>query len=99
MPGVVIATVAYFVITLFIIIMWVRLIVELIPMFSRGWRPRGFVLVIAEAAYTVTDPPVRAVRKLVPPIRVGDAAIDFSWGIVLLAAIILSYVARAFMFS
>ena len=98
MSGVsVVASVFFVVISLFIIVMWVRFIVDLVAMLSRTWRPRGIVLVIAEFAYTVTDPPVKAVRRVVPPLRTGGAAIDFSWGIVLVAAILLSYIARAFM--
>ena len=98
MSGVtVVAWVFYVAISLFILVMWVRFIVDLVTMLSRNWRPRGLVLVIAEFAYTITDPPVKAVRRIVPPLRTGGAAIDFSWGIVLIAAIILSYIARAFM--
>ena len=98
MSGVsVVAWVFYIAISLFIVVMWVRFIVDLVRMLSREWRPRGVVLVIAEFAYAITDPPVKAVRRVVPPLRAGGAAIDFSWGIVLVAAIILSYIARAFM--
>lgn len=81
---------------LFIMVMWGRFIVDLIPMFSRGWRPRGFLLVISEIIFTITDPPIKAVRRLVPPLRTSGAAIDFSWSIVLIAAIILSYIFRGF---
>jgi YggT family protein len=92
-----IATVIYLVISIFIVLMWVRFAFDLAPLFSRGWRPRGPLLVIAEVVFTITDPPVKAVRKLVPPLRTSGTVIDFSWTIVLLAAIIVSYFARGFM--
>jgi YggT family protein len=81
---------------IFIVVMWVRLVFDLIVSFSRGWRPQGVGLVIAEAAYAVTDPPVKAVRRVVPPLKMNGVAIDFSWSIVLLAAVILSSVVSGF---
>jgi len=86
----------YAALSIFILIMWVRLILELVQMFNREWRPKGPVLFVAEAAYTVTDPPIRLVRRVIPPLRAGGVAIDLAWTIVLLAAIVLSYIAAAF---
>ncbi len=97
MFGGVVATVIYIAISLFIVVMWIRLVFDLVQSFSRTWRPRGFWLVVAETAYVVTDPPVKAVRRVVPPLRVGGVQLDFAWSIVLLAAIIVSSVALGFM--
>jgi len=77
-------------------VMWGRFIVDLIPLFSRGWRPRGFLLVITSLIFSITDPPIKAVRRLIPPLRTSGAVIDFSWSIVLVAAIILSYIFGGF---
>jgi YggT family protein len=95
---VIIASILYYALSLFIVIMWARLIFDLIASFQRGWRPQGFWLVIAEFAYVVTDPPVKAVRRVVPPLRIGGISLDFGWSIVILAAIILSYIAARFMY-
>ncbi|CAN5216136.1 YggT family protein [soil metagenome] len=94
---VVVATVIYIAISLFIVVMWVRLVFDLVASFSRTWRPRGPWLVIAEVAYVITDPPVKAVRRVVPPLRLGGVSLDFAWSIVLLAAIIVSSIALGFM--
>ena len=97
MPGIaIIALLAYAALTIFIVLMWVRFVLDLISTYSRQWRPRGAALVLAEAVYSVTDPPVRAVRRVVKPVRLGTVMIDFSWSIVLLVAIILSYVVLTF---
>lgn len=93
----VVATIVYVLLSLFIVVMWIRLVFDLVQSFSRSWRPRGMWLVVAEAAYAVTDPPVRTVRRILPPLRLGGVVLDFAWSIVLLAAIILSYVASVFM--
>ncbi|MCX6404589.1 MAG: YggT family protein [Actinobacteria bacterium] len=66
-----------------------RLILEWIPAFSPTWRPRGALLVLAEVLYTLTDPPVRLVRKVLPPVRIGSVSLDLSF-LVLLFAITLA---------
>ena len=92
-----VATIIYAVLSIFIVIMFIRLVFDLVASFSRGWRPTSIWLVIAEAAYVVTDPPVKAVRRILPPMRIGGVVLDFAWSIVLVVAIILSYVALGFM--
>lgn len=76
----------------FILFMWARLILEFVVNLNRGWRPRGFGLVLAEIVYTVTDPPIKLVRRFVPPVQFGAVSLDLSWTVVLLVAILLTYV-------
>jgi YggT family protein len=92
----IIATVIYVALTIFFVMMWARFILDLARMFARRWRPRGLVLVLAEAVYTVTDPPIKLVRRVIPPIRIGGAALDFAWSIVMLACIILISITLGF---
>lgn len=73
----------------YFIAMWVRFVLDLVQMLSREWRPRGAALVAAEIVYTVTDPPIRFIRRFIPPLRVGPVALDFAWTIVMLAVLIL----------
>ncbi len=89
--------VLYFAISLFIIVMWVRLVFDLISSVNRGWRPSGLALVIAELAYTITDPPIKLVRKAVPPLRVSEISLDLSWTIVMIVAFILSFAVTQFL--
>ena len=92
----VVATILYVALNIFVVVMWARFVLDLVAMLARQWRPRGFVLVLAELVYTITDPPVKAVRRVVPSLRAGGVAIDFSWSIVLIVAIILSYIVAGF---
>ena len=48
----------------FIALLFVRFIVDWIQVFARSWTPRGPVLVILEGIYTITDPPIKALRKV-----------------------------------
>ena len=66
-----------------------RLIFEWVQVFARDWRPSGVLLVVAEAIYTVTDPPLKAIRTVVPPLRLGGVAIDLAFLILILVVSIL----------
>ena len=92
----IVVTIVYVGLAIFFVLMWARFILDLVRVFARRWRPRGVGLVLAEFVYVVTDPPIKLVRRVVPPLRVGGAALDFAWSIVMLAVIILISVALGF---
>lgn len=64
---------------IFFILLIARLVLDYVQMFARSWRPRGPLLVVAEVIYTVTDPPLRALRKVIPPLRLGSVSLDLSF--------------------
>lgn len=68
-----------FVVVLFLIVLLLRAVFDWVQFFARDWRPRGAALVVAEAVYTVTDPPLRFLRRLIPPLRIGSVAIDLAY--------------------
>ena len=72
----------------FFLLMWLRFGFDWVRVLAPSWRPRGLILFIAETSYTVTDPPIRAVRRIIPPLKVGGAALDFAWSVVLLLCIV-----------
>ena len=82
----------------FIALLWVRFVVDWVQVFARSWTPSGPVLVVLEVVYSVTDPPIKALRRVVPPLRIGSFALDLSFLIVLVAAyLLLTVVERAFL--
>lgn len=72
-----------------IIVLLARFVLDWVQMFARQWRPRGPVAVLCEALYSLTDPPLRAVRRVMPPIRLGGASIDLSPMILLIGIYLL----------
>lgn len=56
-----------------------RLILDYIRMFSRNWKPQGFLLFLAEAIYAVTDKPLNFLRRFIPPLRIGSVSLDMSF--------------------
>ncbi|WP_298742515.1 YggT family protein [uncultured Microbacterium sp.] len=89
-----VATVADVLLLLYILLLLARLILEYIPMFNREWRPRGIGLVLAEAVFTVTDPPLRFFRRLLPPVRIGPIALDLGFPVTMLACFVLLTIVR-----
>jgi YggT family protein len=61
-----------------------RLIVDMVRVFARSWLPTGRSAIAVESVYMVTDPPVRALRKVIPMVRIGGVALDLSLLILLL---------------
>lgn len=90
-----VATIVYVALFIFFLLMWARFIFDLTQSVSRTYRPRGILLLLAEVTYTTTDPPIKAIRRVLPPIRLGSVALDFGWSIVMLVVVILMSVASA----
>ena len=90
------------VLELLIVVLWLyfvlligRLILDYVQIFARSWRPTGAVLVVAEVIYTATDPPLRALRRVIPPLRIGSVSLDLSFLVLLVLIQILISVLQA----
>ena len=91
---VIVGAIVEFVLWFYILFILVRLVAEWVQMFARSWRPSGPGLVALEVVYSATDPPIRTIRRLVPPLRLGAAVIDLSMLFVLLICYVLLEVNR-----
>ena len=69
-----VGSVLYNVLFLFLILLLVRVVMETVFRFARCYEPHGVALLVLEAAFTVTDPPVKALRRMIPPLRLGQIA-------------------------
>jgi YggT family protein len=78
MPDIV-KTVLISALQLFLLLMLIRWVIDLIMTFNPEWRPSGFVIVILEITYTITDPPLKFLRRFIPPLRMGRFALDLSF--------------------
>ncbi|HEU5222966.1 MAG TPA: YggT family protein [Candidatus Lumbricidophila sp.] len=79
---------------IYLIVMWVRFVLDMVQSVNRSWRPRGAMLLLAELVYTVTDPLIKLMRRFVKPIRIGQVTIDLSWTLGLLVVIVALNVVR-----
>lgn len=67
------------ILSLYFLVLLVRVVLDWIQVFARQWRPRGLVLVMANLVYALTDPPLRLIRQKVPMARLGGVGIDLSF--------------------
>jgi YggT family protein len=83
------AIVALYVLYIFVALLLLRLIMDYVMMFARSFRPTGLLAAALEITYTVTDPPLRGLRRIIPPLRLGKVSLDLSFIVVLIAAYVL----------
>ncbi|GAB3982194.1 YggT family protein [Actinoallomurus acanthiterrae] len=80
---------------LFLLFLIGRMVFETLQAFARSWRPRGVVLVLAEATYTVTDPPLKLLRRFIPSVRLGNVALDLSFTVLFFVVWFLIIIVQA----
>lgn len=90
------ATVLFFVllvlklaIQIYTYVLWARLILEWVRVLNPRFRPRGVLLVLVELVYTLTDPPIKLIRRVLPPINLGQVSIDLGWMVTMFACWII----------
>ena len=84
------ADIVRFVVVIFFVVLIGRLVLDWVQVFAREWRPRGVLLVVAEAIYSITDPPLKALRRVVPPLQLGSIRLDLAFLILFFATSILT---------
>ena len=80
--------------SIYLIVLIGRLVFDFVQIFARDWRPTGVILILVEAIYTVTEPPLKLIRRVVPPILIGQVSLDLGFLILLIGLQILIGVFR-----
>ena len=80
---------AYFVLLVFFILLLARLVFDYVMIFARSWRPSGVAAVGLEVVYSATDPPLKALRRVIPPLRLGNFSIDLGFMVLLFIVYLL----------
>ncbi len=77
--------------------LWVligRIVIDYAMMFSRSWQPRGVLLALVDVVFRLTDPPLTALRRVVPPLRLGQISFDLGFLILFFGVQILGGIVR-----
>jgi YggT family protein len=74
---------------LYLLVLIGRLVFDFVQIFAREWRPSGPILIIVEGIYTLTEPPLKLIRRVVPPLRLGQVSLDLGFLILLIGLQIL----------
>ena len=92
----ILAAIALYVLYAFLALLFVRLIVGWVMMFARDWRPSGTVAAVLEVAFSATDPPLRALRRVLPPLRLGSISVDLAFIVVFIVTYALIAVVQPY---
>jgi YggT family protein len=87
-------TIVYMVLTIALIFLFARFVVDWVMVLARSWRPSGVVAAGLEVVYSTTDPPLKAVRRVIPPLNLGTIRLDLGFMVLLIAVVILRGITR-----
>jgi YggT family protein len=93
----VIGELIYVALWIYLVLLFIRLVVDWVQVFARSWVPSGILLVVLEGVYTATDPPLKALRRVVPPLRFGGFALDLSFLLLIVIIYVLQMLVLSFM--
>ena len=68
-----------YILTIFLVLLIARLVMDYVFMFARSYQPRGVAVVALEVLYSITDPPLKFLRRFIPPLRLGGVSLDLSF--------------------
>ncbi len=85
----IVGAVLYYALTVFLVVLLFRLVMDWVFQFARSWRPGKAMVVVLEGTYTVTDPPLKLLRRFIPPLRLGGVALDLSFFVLMIIVYIL----------
>ena len=72
----------------FLLLLLFRLVMEWVFVLARSYRPAGAMAVVLEIVYSITDPPLRALRKIIPPLRLGGSGVSLDLAFIVLILLV-----------
>ncbi|MET9428656.1 MULTISPECIES: YggT family protein [unclassified Streptomyces] len=88
--------VIYIALMCFLVLLFFRLVMSYVFQFARSWQPGKAMVVVLEATYTVTDPPLKLLQRFIPPLRLGGVALDLSFFVLMIIVYILLNIVGSF---
>ncbi|MER7331924.1 MULTISPECIES: YggT family protein [unclassified Micromonospora] len=81
--------VLYLVLYIFLITLLARFVLSAVLQYGRRWQPGRGASAGLEIVWTVTDPPLNALRRVIPPLRIGTVSIDLASLVLLVILFVL----------
>jgi YggT family protein len=82
-----------YVLELYLVVLIGCAIFSWINMFVRPWYPPRIVKVLALGIFSLTDPPLKFLRRYIPPLSLGTVRLDLSFMVLFIVVLILLQVA------
>lgn len=86
---IIVRIVLFYALSLYLLLLIGRLIIDMLQAYSRSWSPSGFLAAVAEIIFMATDPPLRLLRRYIRPVRLGSVALDLSYTVLFLVILLL----------
>jgi YggT family protein len=87
--------VLYLIVFFFVLTLLSRFVLGAVLQYGRRWQPGRAASAGLETVWSVTDPPLRALRRVIPPLRIGTVSIDLaSLVLLVILFLLMSFVLR-----
>ena len=92
--------VLYLLLYFFLITLLARFVMSAVLQYGRRWQPRRTAAAGLEVVWSVTDPPLKALRRVIPPLRIGTVSIDLaSLVLLVILFVLMSFVLTPLIFA
>lgn len=81
--------VLYLIVYLFLLVLLARFVLGAVLAYGRRWQPGRGGSAGLESVWSVTDPPLRALRRVIPPLRIGTVSVDLASLVLLVILFVL----------
>lgn len=88
-------TIVSFALFVYFLFLMARLVVGWVMVFARTWRPSGLVAAGLEVVYAATDPPLKALQRVIPPLNLGTVRLDLGFMVLVIIVYVLRGVAAS----
>ena len=79
----------YLIVYLFFLVLLARFVLSAVLQYGRRWQPGRGAAAALETVWTVTDPPLKALRRVIPPLRIGNVSLDLASRVLLVILFVL----------
>ena len=81
--------VLYLLLYVFLLVLLARFVLSAVLQYGRRWQPGRAAAAALESVWSVTDPPLKALRRVIPPLRIGTVSIDLASLVLLVILFVL----------
>ena len=79
----------YLIVYVFFLVLLARFVLSAVLQYGRRWQPGRGASAALETVWTVTDPPLKALRRVIPPLRIGNVSLDLAFIVLLVILFVL----------
>ena len=81
--------IVYLLLYTFILTLLSRFVMGAVLQYGRRWQPGRGAAAALEVVWSVTDPPLNALRRVIPPLRIGTVSVDLASLVLLVILFVL----------